>query len=57
MGVDHNKVQETETGIGYGLCPPFLPLPSITPHVPTQYTPAEEASALDDTSIPGGYLQ
>ena len=50
------QVQETEAG-GERSQHHALPPLSIQapPPVPTQYSPAAEASALDDTTIPGGY--
>ena len=58
QGPCNSQVQETETGRGYSLCPPFPPLlPFAPPHVPTQYTPTEETSTFDDTFLPGEYPQ
>ena len=51
-----SQVQEAEAGgerSQYDALPPLSIL--APPPVPTQYSPAAEASALDDASIPGGY--
>ena len=54
----NSQVQETEAG---GERSQYHALPSLSilapPPVPTQYSPAAEASALDDAAIPGGYPQ
>ena len=51
-----SQVQEAEAGgerSQYDALPPLSIL--APPPVPTQYSPAAEASALDDAAIPGGY--
>ena len=51
-----SQVQEAEAS---GECSQHHALPPLSilapPPVPTQYSPAAEASALDDAAIPGGY--
>ena len=66
-GLDHNiqsqeqslcnsQVQEAEASGEHSQHHALPPLSICTPPpVPSQYTPAAEASALDDTAIPGGY--
>ena len=58
QGPCDGQVQETEAS---GECSQYHSLPPLSictpPPVLTQYTPAEEASALDDATIPGGYLR
>ena len=53
-----SQVQEAEAG---GECSQYHALPLLSIHapspVPTQYSPAAEASALDDAPVPGGYPQ
>ena len=56
QGPCDSQVQETEASRE---CSQYYSLPPLSictpPPVPTQYMPAAEASALDDTVIPGGY--
>ena len=57
QGPCDSQVQETEAGRERSQYHPLPPLSICAPpYVPTQYTPAEEASALSDSAIPGGYL-
>ena len=50
------QVQEAEAGGERSQHHALPPLSICTPPpVPTQYSPAAEASALDDSAIPGGY--
>ena len=53
-----SQVQEAEAGgerSQHHALPPLSIL--VAPPVPTQYSPAAEASTLDDATIPGGYLR
>ena len=51
-----SQVQEAEAGGERSQHHALPPLSILAPPpVPTQYSPAAEASALDDTSVPGGY--
>ena len=56
QSLHNSQVQEAEAGREHSQHHALPPLSICTPlPVPTQYTPAAEASALDDTTIPGGY--
>ena len=51
-----SQVQEAEAGGERSQHHALPPLSILAPPpVPTQYSPAAEASTLDDTAIPGGY--
>ena len=53
-----SQVQETEAGGEHSQHHALPPLSTCAPPpVPTQYSPAAEASAPDDAAIPGGYPQ
>ena len=56
QGPRDSQVQETEAGGERSQHDALPPLSILAPPpIPTQYSPAAEASALDDTAIPGGY--
>ena len=57
QGLHDSQVQETEASGEHSQHHALPPLSICAPPpVPTQYTPAAKASALDNTTIPGGYL-